>query len=207
MASPSTESFSTLLDPEYQVTGATRLVFDRNNIRNTSISIRSSPAYTLKTTTGTLGSKTEIIDAITDQSIASIERRELLPNIVKLKSVEDGKSMKLSKWLRKVKLPDGSHGTVVNTLPQGQFIWKTDPVHRLVLYPEGSTMPVARLERATTSTPLALLVFPGAMQYADQIITSFLAVEQELRMQEFSMKRRADASLFEASNVFGGGSY
>jgi hypothetical protein len=105
MASSSTDSFSTLIDPDYQVTGATRLVFDRNNIRNTTISIRSSPTYILQTTTETLGSKTEVIDALTRQTIASVERRELLPNVMKHK----GKTIKLNRWLQKVKLPDGRY--------------------------------------------------------------------------------------------------
>ncbi|KAK7040279.1 hypothetical protein VNI00_009746 [Paramarasmius palmivorus] len=199
MASLSTVSFSTLVDPAYHISQTNRLTFDQNNIRNTTISIQSSPAYILKTTAGTLGTKTELIDALTKQPIGSIERKELLPDVVKLKSVDNSKPIKLNKWLHKVKLPDGSTGTKVNISSQSQFIWKTHTVHRLALYPESSDTFTACMEPATPSSSLALLIFPGAMQYADQIILSFLALEQELRMSDNSM-RNANGMMVAFSN-------
>jgi hypothetical protein len=83
-----------------------KLDFDRNSMKDATLTVKSQPRYTI-TTPGKTGSRTEIWDAMSQRLLVTINRRELLWDIVTFADHHNGKSVKLSKWMMQRKLADG----------------------------------------------------------------------------------------------------
>ncbi len=81
------------------------LTFSKDSMINTTLYRDSRPVYTISTELQ--GTTTEIRAAGTAELLARICRNDILPNTVAFPSINDGKVMRLSKWLRGCKLPDG----------------------------------------------------------------------------------------------------
>jgi hypothetical protein len=80
-------------------------MFSTDSMINATLHRDSQPAYTI--TTELQGSTTEIRTAGTSQLLARITRREVLPDIIAFPNINGGKDMRLGKWMRRCKLPDG----------------------------------------------------------------------------------------------------
>lgn len=84
------------------------LLFWSNTLKDTKVSLSTSPqtaAYVIKTDKG--DHKTEIRDARTQRLVASIRRKEFLPDTITFEKDGEQVETKVNKWLSKTKAPDG----------------------------------------------------------------------------------------------------
>lgn len=91
----------TLITPTPQI----RLEFESNSMLDTIVLRHSDPLYTVSTNKHR--STTEMRVAMTHELVAHIERKELLPDTVAFACDNGGKAMRVSKWLKHMKLADG----------------------------------------------------------------------------------------------------
>ncbi|KAF7365733.1 Peptide methionine sulfoxide reductase [Mycena venus] len=172
------DSQLTLVDPSPPVC----LTFSANSMINAILYRDGRPVYTISTEL--LGSTTEIKASATSELLARITRKELLPDIVTFPNVDGGKDMRLSKWMRRCKLPDGSHAHVIET-EVGNCLLRKHRTHRLALFTEYDLeSPVAHWERPDESSPLSLILYSGTENFHPQIITAFTVQELKMRMAE-----------------------
>lgn len=135
------ESQLTLVNPAPPVS----FTFATNSMINTTLYRDSRPAYTLSTELQ--GSTTELRASDTSELLARISRKEILPDTITFPSINDGKEMRLSKWMRRCKLPDGrydgtllgccvpmcfSHAHAIDT-EVGVCLLKKHRIHRLAV--------------------------------------------------------------------------
>jgi hypothetical protein len=88
------------LDPR-----ACKLVFETDSMLNCTIKQNGLPVYTVSTKKS--GSTTEVHTPGTNALVARIARKELLPSTVVFPDLNDGKSIRIAKWLKRVTLPEG----------------------------------------------------------------------------------------------------
>ncbi|KAJ7761634.1 hypothetical protein B0H14DRAFT_377847 [Mycena olivaceomarginata] len=158
------------------------LMFSTDSMINATLHRDSQPAYTI--TTELQGSTTEIRTAGTSQLLARITRREVLPDIIAFPNINGGKDMRLGKWMRRCKLPDGSHAHFIET-EVGTCVLKKHRVNRLALFTEfDAETPVAHWERADQASPLSLMLYSGTENFHPQIIAAFTVQELKMRMAE-----------------------
>ncbi|KAJ7840055.1 hypothetical protein B0H14DRAFT_2785855 [Mycena olivaceomarginata] len=120
----------------------------------------------------------------TSELLARITRRSILPDLITFPNHDGGKEMRLSKWMRRCMLPDGSHAHGVET-EMGNCLLKIHPVHRLALYTERDPgTPIAHWERATATSPLSLVLYPGTENFYPKIIAAFTVSELKMRNAE-----------------------
>ncbi|KAF7441319.1 hypothetical protein PC9H_001668 [Pleurotus ostreatus] len=125
--------------------------FSPNSIRNATFSPHPNgqPLYTLSTDVRS-NSKTTIANAQTGAVVAYIERNEILPDTVKFSGRNEGKKMRVSKWLVAGKTPDKFPVTFMET-KLGRCIWKSDPSYRLALFRPDDVKyasPIAHIQNA-----------------------------------------------------------
>lgn len=60
------------------------------------------------------------------------------------------------------------------------------------------------MQPATSSSPPALILQPGVAEFTDQIIASFLIIEQKLRMNEKAVKISEGKAMVFSRNALGG---
>ncbi|PBK92173.1 hypothetical protein ARMGADRAFT_967506 [Armillaria gallica] len=194
------DSVLTLVNPSPPI----HLEFDRNSVVNATLLKNSQPAYTIRTKQRTRSARTDVVDVGTQEVIASIEIKEIFPDVVTIASVNGGNSVKISKWMKEEQLPDKTRVRVIETA-YGRYLWKLHVVHRLALYAEGNLeTPVAYLQPVTRTNPLVLVVESEAMVFIDQIIASFIIREKELRAKEKSSALAAGMLMGEASPMMTG---
>ncbi|KAJ7488897.1 hypothetical protein FB451DRAFT_1080370 [Mycena latifolia] len=168
------------------------LVFDANDVMNATLSLNSTPAYTIST--DSRGTTTEIRAAETNEVLARVVRKGLLPDTITFPDVNGGKELRLSKWLKSAKLPDGVPGSVIET-EVGKCFLRKYRQYRLALFTEHDPEnPVAYLQRPTTATPvpLALVLQPGTEHFCAQIIAAFIIQEQKTRAEEAEQRAALD---------------
>ena len=95
----SLDSSVTLVNPSPPV----ELAFDKNSVISTTVRQDGQPAYKISHVNGTTIS---VLDVRTQEVIIVIEDRDLLPNVVKIKSLNGGKSIRTKKWLVEGRLQD-----------------------------------------------------------------------------------------------------
>ncbi|KAK0431526.1 hypothetical protein EV421DRAFT_165684 [Armillaria borealis] len=193
------DSVLTLVNPSPPI----HLEFDRNSVVNAILLKNSQPAYTIRTKQKTRSARTDVVDVGTQEVIASIEIKEIFPDVVTIASVNGGNSVKISKWMKEEQLPDKIRVRVIETA-YGRYLWKLHVVHRLALYAESNLeTPVAYARPVTRTSPLVLVVESEAMSFFDQIIASFIVREKELRAEE--SKASCSAGMLVAKNPIVGG--
>ncbi len=96
------DSVLTLVNPSPPI----HLEFDRNSVVNAILRKNSQPAYTIRTKQKTRSARTDVVDVGTQEVIASIEIKDIFPDVVTIASVNGGNSVKISKWMKEEQLPD-----------------------------------------------------------------------------------------------------
>ncbi|KAJ7649250.1 hypothetical protein B0H17DRAFT_1102383 [Mycena rosella] len=136
---------------------------------NTTIFMNSRPAYTLST--ALQGSTTDISTSRTSEILV------FFPNTIAFPSINNGKEIRLSKWMSRQKLSDGLHVHVIKT-EIGKCFLRKHSVHRLALFTEyDCENPVAHWDRPNATSPISLNFHP-------QIIAAFTIQELRMRMAE-----------------------
>ncbi|KAJ3517485.1 hypothetical protein NLJ89_g484 [Agrocybe chaxingu] len=162
------------------------LMFDRNSVINATLYSRTSPMY--KITTNKNATRTDLCDLADQRVVATVKRREIFPDVVVF-AHQRGKSVRISKWLKTMKVP-GTRPTASIETETGRFTWRSDETHRLALYPEDETeFPIAYSRTVLDPPTIGLVIKAGSDTMHIEIITSFLILEHRLRMQE---KRQED---------------
>ncbi|KAF9481293.1 hypothetical protein BDN70DRAFT_991978 [Pholiota conissans] len=77
--------------------------FDRNSVLDATLYSNGSPAYRIITNKS--GTRTDICDIPGQHIVATIKRREILPDIVKFANKNDGNAVAIKSWLRPITLP------------------------------------------------------------------------------------------------------
>jgi len=72
---------------------------------NAVLHVDSHPHYEIRT--ADKSNKTEIWDTKAERLVSSIKYRDILANTVKFLDLNDGKSLKISTWLKSAKLENG----------------------------------------------------------------------------------------------------
>ncbi|KAJ7491390.1 hypothetical protein B0H11DRAFT_2277885 [Mycena galericulata] len=166
------------------------LSFSRDSMKNATLSLGSgAPTYTIST--DPQNSCTEIWAAGSSDSevLVRIAWKPILPDTIAFPDMNGGKEMRLTKWLRKAKLPDGSSVHFIET-KHGNFFLKIHPVHRLALFRTHDPETIVAHWRYPTNNDEpwfpALILNGGAIKEADrpQIIAAFILRESRMRMKE-----------------------
>jgi len=168
------------------------LVFDRNSVINATLYSGASPSYTVITNKAM--TRTDVCDIPGQCIVATIKRREVFSDTVKFPKRNDGNSVAINKWLRRITLPTHVEPCTSLVTDSGNFVWKTDPTYRLALYPEDDAqMPLAFMPRTRPPEPLILVLKEGSEEMVEDIIVSFIILEQRIRMKE---KRRQNSMMY-----------
>ncbi|KAJ7055450.1 hypothetical protein C8F01DRAFT_1373665 [Mycena amicta] len=164
-----------------------RLVFARDDVKNTSIAIDGAPAYTVRTPLDSM--TTEIIAAGSMVALARVVRREIFPNTVAF-AVSGGilgHEVRLDKWLRKGKMADKSTAYFLQ-INDERLVLRRHPQYRLALSaPENDSQDIARWDRPTVLSPPTLVLKStdnASEAHRIQILTAFLVVELAMRLKE-----------------------
>ncbi|KAJ6555838.1 hypothetical protein B0H19DRAFT_1151324 [Mycena capillaripes] len=148
---------------------------------NTTILRNSSPAYTVSTRWAT--SPTNIHAAGTGALLAKINPRTLLSDTVMFRHAYEGKEVKLSKWLQRERLDDGSPASVLLLCGERRFLIRHNE-YGLTLFAADMRTILARWRPETKSLPLALVISRGMETFETEILTAFLFEEGKLRSAE-----------------------
>ena len=89
------DSTDTLINPPPTI----HFVFDQNSVINATIYARSGPRYRVETNRAV--TRTELCDLTQQRVVATIKRRELFPDVVIFAHRNQGKGIRLKKWLQK----------------------------------------------------------------------------------------------------------
>ncbi|KAJ7142622.1 hypothetical protein C8R44DRAFT_760891 [Mycena epipterygia] len=163
---------------------AISLIFSRDSMTNATLLVDAASRYTISS--NSQNSITEIRAADTTKLLAQIFRRDILPDTIAFPSVNAGKGIRMSKWLRKTKLLDGSVGYVIETEEHGNFVLRVHRQLRLALFREDDLdTPVAHWQRSSDTAAPALILQAGTWNSVrPQIIAAFIVQEFRMRMEE-----------------------
>ncbi|KAJ7247587.1 hypothetical protein C8J57DRAFT_722130 [Mycena rebaudengoi] len=180
-------------------TPPTALVFGANSMLSSTLFANSSPVYALST--DARGSTTTLKTTGTAALVARIARKNLFSDTVTFPSLNNGKAIKMKKWLKEVQLPDGFTASLFET-PTRKYILRRHSEYRLALFHEDLQTIAANWQPTTdASSPMTLVLAPGTEKCHPQIITAFLLFEQKLRMQETSKVAYAATSNIKATQA------
>ncbi|KDR69383.1 hypothetical protein GALMADRAFT_104055 [Galerina marginata CBS 339.88] len=174
-------SQATLVAPE----STTTLVFSKPSAINTTLLRNGRPLMTVSTLDAG-AERTTISDAEAGagEVLVVVQRRALLSDTVTFARHYGGRSLKLKDWLKEDVLENG-HTTWTIQTPVGNFVWRTDVALRLALCPESNLEhPLAWAQLHTETTPFGLVLTRGTEQFREEIVASFLILEQRMRMRE-----------------------
>ncbi|TFK34889.1 hypothetical protein BDQ12DRAFT_689008 [Crucibulum laeve] len=161
------------------------LVFEKPSISSlhNTVYLNSRPLYTI-TTRARDGAQTKVFDVSTTHLAITIDRSVFFSDKITFADRNDGKAIKVNDWMKETKIPK-QHPIHVMETPYGKFTWKVDVVHRHALYSEADPEnPIAYMKPATSSSPMALHLESGTESFREEILGSFLLVEQRMRMKE-----------------------
>ncbi|KAF8162647.1 hypothetical protein B0H34DRAFT_651301 [Crassisporium funariophilum] len=173
------ESQETLVNVEPR----TELVFTTSSVMNTSLLFHHRPTLNIATKDAA-GALTLITDLQTNELLVTIKRRTLHPDTVKFAYRYDGKAVKIKDWMQEGKMEDGRLKWTMNT-PVGRFVWRKDVALRLALWAENDGLhPIAWSQLKTEYVPHALVLERGTEIFRDEIVASYLILEQQMRIEE-----------------------
>ncbi|KAF9032935.1 hypothetical protein BJ165DRAFT_1357546 [Panaeolus papilionaceus] len=159
------------------------LVFARNSILNGIVYSDGEPRFSVVTSKS--NTRTDICYHPSQVNIATIKRRELFSDTVKFARRNGGNSIPIKQWLTSITLPMHRNECTSLVTDLGNFVWKTDVTYRLALFPEEDTnQPVAFMIRSRPPEPLVLHIRDGSEDMLEDILVSFVILEQRLRMKE-----------------------
>ncbi|KDR82288.1 hypothetical protein GALMADRAFT_240780 [Galerina marginata CBS 339.88] len=164
----------------------TKLTFTKPGTLNNTLLLDNRPYFKVATL-DPAGARTTITDAQTNELLVTIKRKSFQSDTIKFAHRYGGKSVKQKDWLVAGNMEDGSPKWTIQT-SVGDFIWRRDIVYRLALCPENDIEhPVAYCQFPTLedrSISWALLLTRGTESFRDEIVASFLILEQVLRIEE-----------------------
>ncbi|KDQ58707.1 hypothetical protein JAAARDRAFT_78330 [Jaapia argillacea MUCL 33604] len=176
------ESQITLVDPSLLNQGQIVLVFDKDSMKNATISLNETrrPLYTIHTNRD--HDRTEVRSVYSDTPLAVITRSTFFPDKVSLRGAEP---VRLGRWLK-------THGTsefpITIEVEGRNYLWRTNAIHQLALFAEDDPYtPLAwfikarRTPSGITSPPYFVLT-PEIDEIRDDIVASLVVVEQKVRM-------------------------
>ncbi|KDR69954.1 hypothetical protein GALMADRAFT_31287, partial [Galerina marginata CBS 339.88] len=173
------DSEITLLPPEPTIS----LVFSTPSVTNSTLFVDARPIVRISTTDAA-GDHTTICDANTKELLVDIQHHTLRSDTVTFTHHFDGKPLKLKEWLKEETLGDGSPAWAMET-SVGSLVWRPDVSFRLAVIVGGETaQPIAWAHLQTHSTPLTLVISRGTQAIRDEIVASFIVLEQRMRMSE-----------------------
>ncbi|KAF7288603.1 hypothetical protein MIND_01426900 [Mycena indigotica] len=181
---PPMDSQLTLVDP----TPPLSLVFSTNSMINATLSANGLARYTI--ITALQGSVTDLFDARTGQLLARIARNAIRADTISFVSTEGQETrVKLSKWMKRSKQPDGIDAHVIDTAV-GQCFLRQHLEYRLALYTEFD--PDSPVAHWASPDPAALASLPPTLVIAGsipeafhpQVICVFIIEELKMRMAE-----------------------
>lgn len=178
--------------------------FSLEDMKNTKIfnNQPASPLYSVVTDIKS-DKRTDIFDVRGNRLLARVDRRDILPDTITFPNRNSGSSIHLSKWLQKSKLEDGHHIHSIETA-HGTYVWKSDAAYRLALYRKGDmSKPVAHLQQGTRTQNFAVIMQEEAELIRDDVIVSFLILEQRLRISEKHIVVGGAAMLEQSRTVLG----
>ncbi|KDR81302.1 hypothetical protein GALMADRAFT_265045 [Galerina marginata CBS 339.88] len=182
MYKQSTDSENTLLPPEPTIS----LVFSTPSVTNSTVLVDARPIVKISTTDAA-GDHTTVSDAQTKELLVDIQHHTLRSDTVTFTHHFNGKPLKLKEWLKEKTLEDGRSPAWAMETSLGSLVWRPDVSFRLALRPVvGGEMaqPIAWAHLQTHSTPLTLLISCGTQAIRDEIVASFIVLEQRMRMSE-----------------------
>ncbi|KAJ7932201.1 hypothetical protein B0H13DRAFT_1956735 [Mycena leptocephala] len=162
------------LDPR-----ACKLVFGTDSMLNCTITRNGAPEYTVSTKKG--GSTTEVHASGTDALLARIVRKDLFPSTVVFPDLNDGKAIRLAKWLKRVTLADGQGLAASLETDVGICYLRLHPTLRLALYSADLSTIIAHWALKTESSPRTLIIAPEVERSHAQILAAFLYEDERLR--------------------------
>ncbi|KAJ6563321.1 hypothetical protein DFH09DRAFT_1158948, partial [Mycena vulgaris] len=171
------DSQLTLADPSPPVS----LTFNADSMTNATLTINNTtPAYTIST--DSRGGTTEIRAAGTDEVLARIVRKGILPDTITFPNLNGGKAVPI--------------GPYVSSRRQLEkcFLRKYR-LYRLALFTEHDLdTPVAYLMRPTVATPIGMVLMlePGTESFRAQITAAFIIQEQKTRADEDALRAAWD---------------
>ncbi|KAJ7327534.1 hypothetical protein DFH08DRAFT_816383 [Mycena albidolilacea] len=112
------------------VDSAVRLTFNRDNMKNATISLDSAHAYTI--TTDAQNMYTELRAVANGELLAPIVRKAILPDTIAFPTVNDGQELQWRNSLRGRDSPTTPRRHTIDT-EHGLFILKAHPLHRLAV--------------------------------------------------------------------------
>ncbi|KAF8882769.1 hypothetical protein CPB84DRAFT_1686529 [Gymnopilus junonius] len=171
----------TLVAPE----PTTTLIFSKPSVINTTLFSNGHPLYSIATLDAA-AERTTITDAATEEVLVTIQRRAVLADTVTFSrsSEPNSNSVKLKDWLKERTLETGYSTWTVET-PIGNFVWRTDKSLRLALCPEGNLdHPIAWAQLKSETDPFALILTRGTEPFREEIVASFIILEQRMRLKE-----------------------
>ncbi|TFK35455.1 hypothetical protein BDQ12DRAFT_688175 [Crucibulum laeve] len=178
MLSSAMDSQITLVNPAPPVA----LVFNMSSTLNTTLFAHSKPMYRVRSDRA--GARTDIYDIQAKSIVGTIKRKEVFSDTVTFPHRNSGKPIKVRKWLRSTRTPGGFSSMTLET-ESGLFIWRLDTSLRLVLYREDDLdSPISYVKSSSPNSHLILVLKSGSEDIREEIIVSFLILEQKLRVQE-----------------------
>ncbi|KAJ7159964.1 hypothetical protein C8R43DRAFT_993966 [Mycena crocata] len=160
------------------------LVFSHNSLKNATVFLGSRPVYIIST--NSQNSVTEIRGAETEEVLVHIARNKLRADTIAFPTLKAAKEMRLTKWLGKCHLSDGSSTYAIDT-EQGKFLLKAHPVHRLALFCENDLeTPVAHWQnpQETSGPMLVMQAATWRSEACPEIMAAFVVREFNMRMAE-----------------------
>ncbi|TFK24627.1 hypothetical protein FA15DRAFT_655723 [Coprinopsis marcescibilis] len=174
------ESQETLID-----IGPLSLKFNRKSVTNATIYSSALPVYKITTTKD--GSQTDIFDVLGSETrIATIKRREFLPDVIKYRNRTMANVVKINNWLKHEKLEGNATGVCFDS-SSGPMAWKygEQERYRMALYKDKDfDHPIAYLDTSQSSVPIRLVITSGYQDLVEDILLSALILEHKLKMFE-----------------------
>ncbi|KAJ7120573.1 hypothetical protein C8R43DRAFT_80163 [Mycena crocata] len=158
----------------------TSLVFDKDSMLNSTISVNSHAVYTVYTRLP--GEATEIRSPGTGALVARINRRLFLPNTVTLPGESQGKATRISRWLKKTKLADGAPASQIEIGGQPTYLAEHE-IHGLALFASDMQTILAHWQRNKDFQKRELFISGDMEQHQVEILTAFLFMGEKQRVE------------------------
>ncbi|KAH7911528.1 hypothetical protein BJ138DRAFT_1150411 [Hygrophoropsis aurantiaca] len=128
----------------------------------------------------------EIKEASSGRVIAVWNHRELLPDTVSFPHRNEGRPINVQRWLRKIQLPDGCTGYIMDT-EWGPYTWKVVGRYRYKLFTDSDAdrvLATVSHKPKESSNYRALVLESIAEPVRDDIVVAYLIQRQRLLLED-----------------------